>query len=318
MFKYEPFPATLRLRKGEWLMRILAGTHWNRVVGKRKMARLNMGVRFGPAGIPLGAIGGNIEGLNYASSLGLDAYEVEFVRGVNMKKEYAGEMRKAAEYENVSLSIHAPYYINCCALEKGKIETANRNLMESARIAHVLNAKPVVFHPGFYLKRPAPICAKQAKETIEKIVQQCESEKLNVLFGLETTGKHTAFGTVEEIVQLCREVPHTAIVIDFAHIFARSGTRKKGEYLKIFEYAEKQLGIRFFHCHFSEIERNRGGEKSHLALGTNNEPDFNEVAEAIIESGFDFTIISESPALEQDALKMKGVYEERVTEKRKT
>jgi len=40
--------------------------------------------------------------------------------------------------------------------------------------------------------------------------------------GLETTGKLTAWGTIEEIMAVNRDVHNCVPVIDFAHLYARA------------------------------------------------------------------------------------------------
>jgi deoxyribonuclease-4 len=78
-------------------------------------------VRFGPAGIPTETPDRNTaNGIAYCGKLGLGAMEVEFVHGVNMKEEKAREAGEMAKKNDVRLSCHAPYYINCCAKEEKK------------------------------------------------------------------------------------------------------------------------------------------------------------------------------------------------------
>jgi deoxyribonuclease-4 len=49
------------------------------------------------------------------------------------------------------------------------------------------------------------------------------------------------------------------------------------------------------------------GEKRHLVL--DHKPDFEPLAKEMLKRKFDITIISESPILEQDSLKMKKIFE---------
>ena len=93
---------------------------------------------------------------------------------------------------------------------------------------------------------------------------------------------------------------------------ARRDFKIKGEddYRKIFSYLEKELGnyVKHFHAHFSEIEYTDKGEKNHLVLGTKNEPPFRPLLKVILENGYGGTIISETPKIDIDALKMKKYY----------
>ena len=66
-------------------------------------------IRLGPAG--------NIESdttlsLKKIKELGLHAQEIEFVRHVYMKNQMAKDVGRVAKDLGISLSIHAPYFIN--------------------------------------------------------------------------------------------------------------------------------------------------------------------------------------------------------------
>jgi len=272
-------------------------------------------MRFGPAGIPIACEGGTADGVKTVAQLGLGAMEVEFVRGVKMSEATAREIGKLASSLNVSLSCHAPYWINCCALEKEKLARSIHNILDSAKAAHSLGARVIVFHPGFYMGRGSPECKKLVKGTMLSALERMHSFGIrDVILGMELTGKGSQFGSLEEICELASEIPQSMPVIDFAHHHARNNgcIKSEADYLKIFATMEKHLGrkaVESFHSHFSEIEYTMKGESWHLELGTNNEPPFALLAKVCHENGFDGTIICETPLLEQDAMKMQKIYQ---------
>ncbi len=278
-------------------------------------------MRFGPAGIPLSTTGGVFEGVQDTARLGLGAFEVEFVRGVKMGDEYAERVGGEARKLEISLSAHCPYWINCAAKEKAKLITTERNILETARIAKILGAHIIVFHPGFYMGRSPQETGEIIKNTLAGIIEKMKQEKINdVVLGLETSGKQTQFGTLAENLEIARELGQ-AVVVDFAHIHARGNgaLKNKEDYKKIFDEIEKVVGagaLQKLHCHFSEIEYSEKGERWHLELGTKNSPPFKPLAEVIAENGYDGTIICESPLLEQDALRMKKILEEAIKKSR--
>jgi deoxyribonuclease-4 len=273
-------------------------------------------MRWGPAGIPMEFEGNTAEAIGYTAGEGLNAFECEFVKGVKMRNEMAVEARKIAEKNCVSLSAHAPYWINCAAEEKMKIDAALRNILDTARIARVLGAGVIVFHPGFYMGRNPEETMKLVRKTLEDALKRMNQERINnVWLGLETTGKGTQFGTLSENIELSASLEMTKPVVDFAHIHAREGgsLKKKENYLKIFTEIENKLGgeaVKSFHSHFSEVAWGDKGEKHHMILGEAYSPPFKPLAEVIVENGYEGTIISESPLLDIDALKMKRMYEE--------
>lgn len=271
-------------------------------------------VRFGPAGIPRGSPKQDLySGVEYTGELKLDAFECEFSRGVRINKEVALRVRKLANDSDISLSCHAPYWVNACSKEKVKIETSIRNIMEAARAAHLLGAGVIVFHPGFYMGKSSEECAVIAKKTLQVCIEKMGEEKINNVFlGPETTGKLSQYGSLQEVLELCSSLERCKPTIDFAHLHARGiKLKKKEDYKEIFDKIEKELGgsaLKDLHTHFSEVEYTKKGERRHLVLGTNNEPPFRPLSEAIVENGYGATIISESPLLEIDALKMKNAY----------
>ncbi len=251
--------------------------------------------------------------------MGLLALEMEFVRGVKMGEKLAGEIGALAKKEGISLSCHAPYWINCSALEEIKIKNSTRHLTDCVKVGEGLGDQRfvIVFHPGFYLGQSSEIAGKKVRETIKHVVSEIKERSLkNVVLGMETTGKQLQFGTLEEILPICSELDSTVPVVDFAHLHARSkgAMKTESDYLAVFEKIEKALGKKAaenLHCHFSELNFDpiKGNEKNHVPLGTGPGPDFLPLAKVIARNGFSPTIICESPLLDKDALRMKAIFE---------
>lgn len=63
-------------------------------------------------------------------------------------------------------------------------------------------------------------------------------------YRLETTGKGTQFGTLEELVSLCKEISSCKLCIDFSHIHSRYNGRLKGfnDFAIILQYVFDELG----------------------------------------------------------------------------
>lgn len=274
-----------------------------------------MKIRFGPAGIPLSCKGGSTtDGIMECAKLGLEAMEVEWVHGVNMKADSAALVGKLANELDIGLSCHAPYFTNCCSPDRIKAGMARHNLLGSMGIGEALGARIVVFHPGFYQDASPKEAMGRCKEVLNRVLEETESKI--ILLGPETSGKQKAFGNVDEILELCSSLERTKPVIDFAHIHAytNGGLKSDDDYRKlIFDKLEKELGSRAMaglHCHFSGIEFTKASERRHLPIETGDSPQFGPLARVIVENGYSPTIICESPLLEVDALKMKGIFAE--------
>jgi deoxyribonuclease-4 len=258
-------------------------------------------VFLGPAGIPASAKGSTIDGIRRVAELGLNAIEVEFVYGVRMGMQMAKEVGAVAKETAVRLSVHAPYYINLCSDDQAKLAASKKRIMESVERAEAMHAEVVVFHPGFYGKL-------EKAEAFDRVTAACtelaDNTPKDVKLGIETTGKSGAFGTLDEVVEVCKSVHGCVPVVDFAHIYARNVG--KIDYAAVLD-ALKPLKLAHIHSHFSNIEYTAKGERNHLVL--DGHPAFKPLAQEILKRNLGITIICESPVLELDALKMKGVIE---------
>ena len=276
-----------------------------------------MRVRFGPAGRPVDYRGDIVGVPAYLRAEGLDAFEYQAVRGVRISEAKASALREAAEANDVQLTLHAPYAINLCSTSEEKVAASIERLLAAARAASWMGARIVVFHPGYYGELSPTEALERCIEALRTVVERMESEGIRgVLLGPETTGKTSQLGSVEEVIEICKRVERTVPVVDWAHIHARGqgAINSKEDYLKVLDLIERELGsdiVHRLHCHFTKVEYGRGGERRHHTLSEEGYgPDFRPLAEIIVEHGYSFTIISESPVLDKDAILMKRILEE--------
>ena len=268
---------------------------------------------FGTAGVPISSSGRDtVSGIRRVRELGLDCMELEFVQGVRMGEKTAAEVNKAAEKEQIALSVHGPYYINLNAAESEKITASIQRIYDSARIGSLCSATNIVFHPAFYLKDEKKVVYDRVFNLLKEIAARLDDEGIFATLRPETTGKATQFGDVDELLSLSEEIDGVLPCFDFSHIHARDGKHNTYEEFKeIFEKIEKKLGkdgLKTMHCHISGIEYTAKGERNHLKL---QESDMNYVSlmEVFKEFKACGTIICESPNIEEDALLMKKTYE---------
>ncbi len=287
-----------------------------RYATRRRTTASDRMIRFGPAGIPIQCDGkSTLEGVKCCHELGLNAMEMEFVRGVRLREKDAVEIRKESKKLDILLSSHAPYYINFCSTIKEKQKTTLRNIYESAKVTHVAGGRITVFHPGYYQKLSKEEAYRTAKKLLKEAWEKMKGEKIKIVLGAETVGKKSQFGGIDEVIKLSQELSFVEPVLDFAHMQARGDFRFRNEddYRKLFRLLERELGgyVKHFHSHFSEIEYSEKGERNHLPLGTKNIPPYKPLMKVLAENGYSGVVISESPKLDIDAQKMKKEYERR-------
>jgi deoxyribonuclease-4 len=270
-------------------------------------------IRFGPAGIPTQCKGtSTVEGVRCCRELGLAAMEMEFVQGVRMKEDSAIGIAQAAKELDISLSSHAPYFINLCSDEHVKIANSKRHITESARITALAGGTITVFHPGFYQKLSPKDAFDRALTVLKEVEEELKAKKIKIRLGAETVGKKSSFGGLEENIRLSQALDIVEPALDFAHIHARGDQPIKGEadYRAIFDKLEHELGdyVKRFHCHFSEINYTNKGERNHLPLGSNNEPPFRPFMKLLAENGYSGTVICETPQQDIDAQTLMREY----------
>lgn len=153
-------------------------------------------------------------------------------------------------------------------------------------------------------------CLRALKETVETI----KTLKIrHVKLGPETMGKLSQFGSLDEILGLCEEVEQTQPVIDWAHLHARCRGcfRTAEDFRKVVEEIERRLGtdaVKDMHCHFTKVEFTPKGERRHHTMDEQGYgPEFAMLAKVIAEFKLRPVIISESPVLDVDAIKMRDI-----------
>ena len=273
-----------------------------------------MVLKFGTAGVPLSSLQSSTEaGIIRNRELGLDAMEVEFVHGVRMKEEKAFQVGKIAIRENISLSCHAPYYINLNSQEEDKVAASKARILQTARIAELLGASSTVFHPAFYGDQSGEKVLVKVIKELSEVREELNKEGNKVILRPETTGKPSQFGDLTETIKLAKEIPGVLPCIDFSHLHARANGlfNTYNEFCEILEQAAEGLGdtwVSNAHFHISGIEYTAKGEKRHLVL---QEADlkYKELLQALLTFGITGTVICESPNLEGDTLILRKTYE---------
>jgi len=270
-------------------------------------------IYFGTAGVPLSTKQRSTEaGIARIRELGLKAMEVEFVHGVRMKEEKALQVSEVALKENVLLTCHAPYYINLNSQEEEKVEASKLRILHTARIAHLMGASSIVFHPAFYGKQKSTtVLAKVIKE-LSEVREILDQEDNKVILRPETTGKLSQFGDLQETLKIAKEIPGVLPCIDVSHLHARFNglINSYDEFCEILEQAAECLGdywVKNAHFHISGIEYTGKGEKKHLVL-EESDLKYEELMKAVQSFGLNGTIICESPNLEEDALLLQKTY----------
>jgi deoxyribonuclease-4 len=267
---------------------------------------------FGTGGTPHSAnTPSAIDGVKRIAELGLGCMELEFVYGVRMAEVSARLVAQTAQELGVALTAHGPYYINLNAREPEKVAASQERIIQTARIGHLCGAKSVTFHAAFYLGDPPEKTYEAVKKNLAEVLSTLKKENNPITVRPEVMGKPSQFGTIDEIIRLCRELDGLGICMDFAHWHARSGQANSyDEFASILEQIKAGLGdkaLKNMHMHVSGIAYAQKGERKHLNLP---DSDLNYIAllRALKDYAVEGLIICESPNLEEDARLLQKTY----------
>jgi len=278
-------------------------------------------VRFGPAGnsdsFYAAGFKSSLDMPEWLAGLRLNAYEYQCVRGVHIKEATAVKLGEAAREHNVTLSIHAPYYISLGATDQGIRDKTRKHFLDALSAAKWMGARIVVMHPGGKVGDDRPAALRRAKENLAELLDTARAEGLgDIAVAPETMGKPAQLGNLDEILELCTVGKKVVPAIDFGHLHAAGvgALKDAASFSAVLDRIEAMLGagaVRSLHIHFSPIEFSRAGERRHrTTLDEGYGPDFAHLARLIGERKMSPTVICESAGRQaEDALVYRQIYQ---------
>lgn len=280
-----------------------------------------MSAKFGPAGNSnsFTSMGykHSLQVPEYIEKMGLDCFEYQCGRGVNIGIDKATQLGSLAAEKGITLSLHAPYYISMSSIEEQKRLNSINYILASARAVNAMGGNRIVVHTGSCGKISREQALELAIDTMQKSLDALDAEGLgHIHICPETMGKVNQLGTLSEVMALCRIDDRLIPCIDFGHLNAREQGwfKSLSEYENVFATIENELGkdrLNCFHSHFSKIEYTVGGEKKHLTFEDSvYGPDFEPVMEITARRNCSPIFICESDGTQaEDAKQMKDYYQ---------
>jgi deoxyribonuclease-4 len=253
-------------------------------------------IRLGPSGLP--DLPSFEDMAAWLAAEGYAAVEIGFVSGFWLSYDDAPELAAALRERDIVVSVHAPLaaFMGHAEREK-KFKMALGMLDHNAGLAKAVGAEVIVFHPGFLLGRNREQTIHDVVDQLGDLRARLESKDRLVPFGIEVMGRVRDFGSIDDVIEISRQVDFVQPVLDFAHMHATSD----GAYTDVDAFASAleaadgamEPGVPF-HIHFSDIAYANRNETKHLPYGDGTlrvEP----LRDAL--AGFErpATVISESP-----------------------
>ena len=276
---------------------------------------MTLSFQFGTVGSPLATPkkpGGSVGAIEFSKSIGLNTLELGWVQSVRVTEVTCAAIKGKAEEQGVSLSVHAPYFINLNALDD-EWPKSRKRLMDAAVYGNLAGATDIIFHPGSYFMNPPEEVLKIAIPRLQGCVEELRKAGNPVTLRPETMGKSAMLGSFEDTLAMSTAIEGVEPCIDFAHLHARPGDGTINTYeewsaiLKLYQKALGKKALKRLHIHLSGIEYGPKGEKNHLAL-EKSDLKLTFLFKALKDFNCAGRILCESPIMEEDALIMKKAW----------
>ncbi|MGE0015744.1 MAG: TIM barrel protein [Candidatus Methanomethylophilaceae archaeon] len=225
-----------------------------------------------------------------------------------------GEIAKRMD---VSLSIHAPYYMDLGS-DSPMTDRYMDSIRHSALILNALGGDTVVTSLGPYKgdsKEEKEETDSRIYDNVEALMGWWQDEGIRPKLGVEITGHRETFGSLDQVLDMCDRIEGLVPVVNFPHHHSRTGGSLKDtkDFIDLIEAVEPYCkgGI---YSQFSGVEHADGEEKKYTPI-KKGDLRFETLADALTDVRPEMTVISCSPLLEHDAMYMR-IIEERVLSKK--
>ncbi len=256
--------------------------------------------------------GGTLRGLQHALDIGCDGMEIEWVHQVGINPKHADQVREIRDSTGCALTAHGPYYINLNSREDRKIEMSIKRILKTARMGARCGCSSFTFHAAFMMGDERKVVHRRVLKHLRDIQKVINKEKLNIKMRPELTGKESAWGNLDELLDMSSHIPAIQPCIDWAHLHARTlgkfNTRDEFRaVLKEYESVCGEESLKDMHMHVTGIVFTRKGEKHHMEI-RKSKFNYKDLMRTFKEFDVRGVAVAETPVLEKDTLMLKRSY----------
>jgi len=218
---------------------------------------------------------------------------------------------KVAKEVDVRLTLHTPYYMKLTDYQGDLVEKSKRGFKYSSVMADALDANMVITHLGIKNESMSDEDIRDASiENVREIRDWINAELSNDLkIGIEVQAGEDVFGSLDNVLDVCKKVSGTIPVLNFAHLKAMKeyDLEEPEDFEEIFDKCKNFIKNDYY-VHFSGVEV-RSEEEYRFTPIKRGDLNFEVLVDHLLESWDDVTIISGSPLKEHDAMYMKVIFE---------
>lgn len=133
-----------------------------------------MSAKFGPAGNSdaFSAVHkSSLAAPQWIAEQGLDCYEYQCGKGVHVGEDTARRVGENARKHGISLSLHAPYFINLANPDPDSLQKTIGYITSACLVASQMGASRVVIHSGALMKRTRREAQDTALRSLREVIR---------------------------------------------------------------------------------------------------------------------------------------------------
>jgi hypothetical protein len=215
------------------------------------------------------------------------------ITAADLYKGFYGDLLKIKEMAqkfNIELALHYP----------GLPESPEEAMKVFCTICNVMDCRAFIITPDIYKNMPQDQSVRLAVYKINEIMTNL---RLPVKMGIETTGKISEVGSLEQVVDIVKRTQGTEVVLNWAHIHARgSGAlRSEDDFRRVLSYVSSEVGrswVENAYFLFSGVSYGPSGEIRHIPLSQSDISLKNLIRQSV-SFGVKGTLIFEDPEKER-------------------
>lgn len=252
-------------------------------------------LRFGISQLPPEGVADE-EFLDGLAARGHRALELPFTQGFPWKEKRCEAFGAMAAERDIRLSVHAPYFVSLTVPDEDRGKQSAHALEHTMKLGKRLGSPVIVAHPGATHDEEPTVLMDRIRSRIELIAPKIE--RLGVGLGLETAGKHSAFGSLGDIAQLAQEYTFVRPIVDWAHVHAITvgALTSKEAFASVLGFVRDSFPgwmIQPLQAQFSDNEFGQAGEIRHVPYGEGSLR-VGPLVDAVREAGVSMVLISEA------------------------
>lgn len=213
------------------------------------------------------------------------------------KEHYTNLLRikTIASKYNIELSIH-----NNSLPEDPRLD---EELKIFSNVASVMDVRSLIIHPTFYSRMPQD---QALRLVVYKINEMVNELRIKSRIGIETTGRLSELGSVEDVIDMVKRTTRTEPILNWAHIHARSSgaITSEDDFRRILDKIRSEVGqywLKEAFFIFSGISYGPSGAIQHRSV-VRSDMKLEHLIKSVQSLNIKGTLIFETPNRENDIL----------------